>query len=510
MEDNTEVEKIYDKDYVSKCCDYCLNGNVNALKSLLEEGISVKDIHAGFLLACYYGHVKIVEVLLEAKKYLPSEKYEPKKLGAPYICNIRINILRRHYFPFDHICTPLLAACWGGRLTTVKLLLGSGADCAVCDDEGNTPLMAASEMGHCDIIKELKAHLGDTDYFNKQNNKGFTALFYAASNGHIYVIQELIVMQSVSIGNSLALLLASCLGEHSVIVQLLQTEPVSTKKCQNRIAQLLIDEKLIIDEKCVGGRLISCVEDADAEGNTQLLLACQNGLSKTAIILLKYNADIRLENSKGNSAMIIGCQRNHSKVVNVLLEHEPGSIQWHNKKGLTPLMAAAKNGNTTIAQILLSKLQYPKEYINRMDNSGKSALMYACQNGHYKMVDMLITKGVDVNKWDENEYTPLILSCVHGHKEIVECLLKNGAKVDFSNIYGITPLMAACSKSWFDIAHLLIQAGASTSIEDYSGKSVISKARSDPILHLLQNKTATPVVVKCGADKPNKVMIRVK
>lgn len=44
-----------------------------------------------------------------------------------------------------------------GRMDMVELLLDSGADINIQDDDGSTALMCAAEHGHIDIVKFLLA-----------------------------------------------------------------------------------------------------------------------------------------------------------------------------------------------------------------------------------------------------------------------------------------------------------------------------------------------------------------
>ena len=45
-----------------------------------------------------------------------------------------------------------------GRLEMVQLLLESGADINLQDEDGSTAVMCATEHGHIDIVKSLLAH----------------------------------------------------------------------------------------------------------------------------------------------------------------------------------------------------------------------------------------------------------------------------------------------------------------------------------------------------------------
>jgi prepilin-type N-terminal cleavage/methylation domain-containing protein len=92
-------------------------------------------------------------------------------------------------------------------------------------------------------------------------------------------------------------------------------------------------------------------------------------------------------------------------------------------------------------------------------------LHFAAENGHKKVVELLIAKGADVNVKVEDEIeTPLHSAASRGHKEIVELLIAEGADVNAKDCADGTPLDAAQKKG---IADLLRKYGGKTGYEDY-------------------------------------------
>lgn len=58
--------------------------------------------------------------------------------------------------PFlQHGQTALMLAVSHGRLDMVRLLVESGADMNIQDEDGSTALMCAAEHGHTEIVKHL-------------------------------------------------------------------------------------------------------------------------------------------------------------------------------------------------------------------------------------------------------------------------------------------------------------------------------------------------------------------
>jgi ankyrin repeat protein len=115
------------------------DGNMTAVKWLLEHGASMDDGPGGAaLLAAYMrGHSEIVE----------------------YLFGRGINVNARDFGGR----TVLMAACSEGDLKTVELLLARGADIGILDSHGMTALLHACASGHMDLVKFLADLGADTD-----------------------------------------------------------------------------------------------------------------------------------------------------------------------------------------------------------------------------------------------------------------------------------------------------------------------------------------------------------
>jgi ankyrin repeat protein len=59
------------------------------------------------------------------------------------------------YFFLQHGQTALMLAVSHGRLDMVRLLVETGADMNIQDEDGSTALMCAAEHGHTEIVKHL-------------------------------------------------------------------------------------------------------------------------------------------------------------------------------------------------------------------------------------------------------------------------------------------------------------------------------------------------------------------
>jgi ankyrin repeat protein len=143
-------------------------GNLSRVQELIEQDQSVvnQQDDSGWTplhWAAYYGHTKIVSMLLGA-----SAKVD----------------LRNKYGR-----TPLHLAASNGRTATVSMLLDKGADVSQQDEDGETPLHWAAFNGHTAIVSML---LGARADVNQQAANGETPLHWAAYNGNTEIVRMLL------------------------------------------------------------------------------------------------------------------------------------------------------------------------------------------------------------------------------------------------------------------------------------------------------------------------------
>ena len=99
------------------------------------------------------------------------------------------------------------------------------------------------------------------------------------------------------------------------------------------------------------------------------------------------------------------------------------------------------------------------------DLYGDTPLLWAAGFGHKGVVEMLITKGADVNAKAEGGWTPLHYATGGNDKEIVELLIAKGADLNAKDVDGETPLNWAEEGKHKEIADLLREHGGKTGDE---------------------------------------------
>ncbi len=101
-----------------------------------------------------------------------------------------------------------------------------------------------------------------------------------------------------------------------------------------------------------------------------------------------------------------------------------------NGSGVTPLMDAARSGQTDRIRELLATGSDP----NKRDTDGVTALIYAVANGHTDAAKLLIAAGADINvrsKWGQ---TAITSAGFIGRIDILELLLAKGGQTTSNDL----------------------------------------------------------------------------
>jgi hypothetical protein len=135
----------------------------------------------------------------------------------------------------------------------------------------------------------------------------------------------------------------------------------------------------------------------DEEGNTIFHRACLYGDHNFVLYLLEKGY-LNIKNKEGWTGLHAAANSNFIPIVKSILE-KGGNPLVIGKDGLTPLHAAAQNGNDDSASLLVESIKKKKDkvsYINLKDDRGRTALHLAAQFGLSRMTKMLIDCGANV------------------------------------------------------------------------------------------------------------------
>ena len=142
-------------------------------------------------------------------------------------------------------------------------------------------------------------------------------------------------------------------------------------------------------------------------------------------------------------------------------------------KGQPGLYLAARDKSMKAAAALMT---WPKIEVEARTASDESPLMIAALNGTTDLAQQLIAKGADVNK---TGWAPLHYAATRGHLQMISLLLDKYAYIDAASPNGTTPLMMAAFYGTPPAVKLLLEAGADPLLKNSQGLTAIDFAQKN-------------------------------
>jgi ankyrin repeat protein len=309
--------------------------------------------------------------------------------------------------------TALTLACAGGHAELVSLLLARGATIEHRDKKGFTPLIHAATGGHVAVCEILLDSGADIEAQTERTKD--TALSLACSGGR-HEIVELLLRRNANrehrnVSDYTPLALAASGGYLTII-------------------RLLLSYGAEINSR-TGSKL----------GISPLMLAAMNGHAAAVSLLADMGSDINAQiETNRNTALTLACFQGRHEVVSILIDKR-ANIEHRAKTGLTPLMEAASGGYVEVGRVLLDK--GADIAAAPVPSSRDTALTIAADKGHYRFVELLLSRGAAVDVKNKKGQTALWLACNGGHLDVVQLLVSAHASTDIQDQRKVSCLMAA-------------------------------------------------------------------
>ena len=285
-----------------------------------------------------------------------------------------------------------------------QLLLEQGVDVNVLDEDRNTPLHFSSSCGLLENVQLLLDHGAKSD---TENVRGEIPLH---------------------------------------LVSRTQYDQYSKDKNAN-ITRLLLQQGMDVNTR-------------DKQQATPLHFASSIGHSEIALALLDHGADVNALDAGGQTPLhrvslkyrsrYEDSESNCHHLAQLMLERG-ADVNARNKNQESPLHFASFMSNLETARVLLDH----GANIHIKNTQGQTPLHIVSQGDEdYRsepaLVDLLLSRGADVNARDNDQATPFLLASFRLKLKIVEKLLQNGADVNAMNIHGQNALHLVSQTRLYD------------------------------------------------------------
>ena len=164
-------------------------------------------------------------------------------------------------------------------------------------------------------------------------------------------------------------------------------------------------------------------------------LACKNGHSNVVETIIS-NIELIDDTSKADNGPM-GCfgkltlfKKKPRKKLNI-------DLNSTSLKRRTGFHLACENGHVKIVEMLIQKsdeLNINLNAVNLIRKEGRTAFQWSCENGNFKIIEVLMENSIefsiDLNAKDSGGYTAFHNVCAHGQLQVAEMLMKKSKGKD--------------------------------------------------------------------------------
>lgn len=186
--------------------------------------------------------------------------------------------------------------------------------------------------------------------------------------------------------------------------------------------------------------------------------------------MIQNSPDLINALSNGNTPLGNAAAHGWLKVATFLLDH---GADVNGGFG-SALFSATRAGNRAMVELLLSR--GANVNANQQDTEKNTPLHIAAMNGFQAVVEVLLANKADVNAQTRSGNTPLLLAAQGNNSKIVSLLLDHKADVNMQNNDGETPLSIAADRGQLENVKLLLAAGANPNALNQDGRTPLSFA----------------------------------
>lgn len=373
--------------------------------------------------------------------------------------------------------TALHYAIKQGHLETIKQLLAHNASLEMSDNSYNTVLHLATKTTNTPVLNFFLSLKSPKLDINAQNENGETALHIACYQQDIASVKRLLnhkaAVNLVDDQHMTPLLIAAKKADEALITTLLaQGADVNARDDEGRTSLLILLQRHIYHNKQI-------VEQRDHDKILRLVER-----------LISYKADLHVAGNDGRSAIHLAMPVR--EIAHHILDRvKPSDLHRADKEGDTPLFHAVRAlySPENPAEITARLLSMDSTLIKHKNKWGETALQKALQAKNIATIHLLIEAGVDINAENKGGYTPLlnivrneiVRLAPQAQQKLINLLLTKGADINKTDARKNTSLHLALSTQQDALAHFLIAHHAKINQKNNHGDTPLHLLAQRPI-----------------------------
>jgi hypothetical protein len=178
--------------------------------------------------------------------------------------------------------------------------------------------------------------------------------------------------------------------------------------------------------------------------------------------------------------------------VKELIEKHPDLVNTPGNNRFTPILFAANNNKSEIAEYLISK-GADVDAVFLADYYGNTPISFAIKNNNLDLVKILLNNGADIQHRTKLGENYLHFAAAQNMVDIAEYLINNGIDINSVKNGGLTPLHLAVITGSVDAVKLLIEKEANLDIRSNDNGTPLHYAlatRNNEIADILREKGA--------------------
>lgn len=442
-------------------------GNIEMLKMLVDKGKNIfcRTIDGKTVLhkACKDGRFDMSKYLIEIYPELlwlsDSEGRSPihdAGLGG----NVEIfELLKNKGLNVNSVAddgkSSLHYACSNGRVKLCKHLAREYSELlTVRDKMGLLAIHEAAWSGIVELFKFLVEVMNDTDIRVKTFD-GRTVLHQSADGGRLEMSKYLLDKEPSLLyevdDEGMTVLHRAALGGNTRLFKVLVNKGLrATEKTKNgqSVLHLACKQGKLLMSSYLIAEFMHLLYDLDKEGNTVSHSAAYSGNTQLLTLLHQYNVDIYAKSDKGETPLHTASAQSKIALCRYLLSTDENNVllSSKDKNDVSVLHSAAAGGYIDLFNLYIDAGLHVRDFTSE----GKSVLSYAARHCRIDMCKYIIEKYVDLLCHVDNlGETVLHDAAWGGNSEVLEIFISRGLDIFAKNKTEKTVLHIGCLNKKF-------------------------------------------------------------